>query len=232
MMNLLSRAALTASAVKLTGLAAINAEASIVATRLTTPIVVDNSSVNIDIDNDGNTDVALLHSTSISTTDNQVDGVALVLASVGVAGDPASGAAFTLPFAAGTVIDASASYKVGNFLAFNSGGPRTGNTGYWANGGADPSTWPGPNQAFRGYVGFEFTGGDAAAHFAWMDLATKAYDPADLTSYDITVYGYGYETTPNTGIPAGVPEPASLALVALGAAGLLAFKRKPLPAAA
>ena len=234
-MNILSRAVLTASAFKLTGLAAINAQANVVSTQLPTPVVVNNTSVFFDLNSDGNNDVLVGHSSGISGGDSQVDASVLVAASIGVAGDPA-GPQFTLPFAAGTLIDASATYKFGNFLAINTdNSPRTGNTGYWANGGAGPASWPGANQAFRGYMGVEFKDAASNPFFGWVDLATKAYDPADLASYEVTVYGYAYETVSGQGIAAGataVPEPDSLALLAVGAAGLLARKRKALPAAA
>ena len=231
-MNILSRAVLTASAFKLTGLAAINAQANVVSTQLATPVVVNNSVAAFDLNSDGSDDVRVGHNSDVSSGDGQVDASVLVTASIGVAGDPA-GPLFTLPFAAGTQIDASATYKFINFLALNTDSPRTGNLGYWANGGAGPASWPGANQAFRGYMGVEFNDAASNPFFGWVDLATKAYDPADLASYEVTVYGYAYESVSGRGIAAGsLPEPAGLALLALGAAGVLARKRKALPAAA
>jgi hypothetical protein len=73
----------------------------------------------------------------------------------------------------------------------------------------------------RGYAGvvFEIPGG--SPHFGYLDLAMAA----DRSS--LTLYGGAYESQANTPIRAGaVPEPASLALLTGGAAGLAAWRRR------
>ncbi|NOS88478.1 MAG: PEP-CTERM sorting domain-containing protein [Methylococcaceae bacterium] len=130
----------------------------------------------------------------------------------------------------GDPIDASGTYKSAAFAALNQDNrPRSGNTGYWANGGSDFATWPGPDQPYRGYMGLSFLDLASNLHYAWIDVGVAAYNPNDLSSYEATVYGYGYESDANVGILAGatgnVPEPASLALLALGAAGFIGRKK-------
>lgn len=69
-MNHLSRATLAAGAIKLGGFAAFNAEASIVATTLATPVVINNTVALFDINNDGTNDFAIQHLSAISDGDS------------------------------------------------------------------------------------------------------------------------------------------------------------------
>jgi MYXO-CTERM domain-containing protein len=79
----------------------------------------------------------------------------------------------------------------------------------------------------RGYVGLRFTN-DAGAnyHYAWIDVG------ADLIAQKITIYGWGFQDTPNAPINAGqVPSPGvgGLALLAMGAAGVRRQRRMSAP---
>lgn len=227
-MNVLKRSALAASSFKLAGLAAINAEAAIVVTTFTTPVVANNTAgpVFFDLDGDTNPDFAVFHGTDVGSNDGQTDAVAFVAAGGNISVDPVD-TSFAVPYAAGTLIPGVGVPGPKALLAGNvDSPPRTGNIGYWANGGADPSNWPGAGQGFRGFMGFSFFDSNSDEHFAWADLGVHAYADGDMSSYEITVYGYGYETAANTPLPAGVPEPGSLATLAAGAAALVARKRR------
>jgi hypothetical protein len=58
-------------------------------------------------------------------------------------------------------------------------------------------------------------------HYGWVKLSVDV----DLTN--ITVHSYAYETVADQNIPAGnIPEAGSLALLAAGAAGVLAMRKK------
>jgi hypothetical protein len=73
------------------------------------------------------------------------------------------------------------------------------------------------------YLGVRFKLDENAAedYFGWIGVDITSAD--DLTG---VVTGYAYENVAGVGIEAGaVPEPAGLALLALGAAGLLARRR-------
>jgi len=229
----LSRTTLAASALKLSGLAAFNAEASIITTVPATPIVIQNTQLILDLDHDGTDDLGFFHVAQLGT-DGFTDASATAAANTGggVAGDPAIGTYFTSLYTGGGVVDGSASYKAENKLAKNkeNSGSRPGNLGYWANGGADVGTWPGAGQGYTGYLGFAFLGGDTFVHYGWAKVGVNAYEDGDLSSYAMTLYSYAYQSDANT--PITIPEPGSLALFALGAAGLAARKRRALSAAA
>lgn len=72
------------------------------------------------------------------------------------------------------------------------------------------------------YMGFYF-GGATSPQYGWADIS-------EAGDNSFTVVGYAYETDPNTAITAGegapTPEPSSLPLLVLGAAGLIAWRRR------
>jgi hypothetical protein len=82
-------------------------------------------------------------------------------------------------------------------------------------GGFATQVPPGTNA----YAGFEFTASDGV-HYGWLYLNVNA-GVIDFT-------GAAYESTPGMAIAAGVPEPGTLAMLALGAVGIVgtAIKRR------
>ncbi len=76
----------------------------------------------------------------------------------------------------------------------------------------------------EGYVGLHLTQG-RKNNYGWAELVVHP-------DYTVTLEAIGYETTPGTAIAAGAgvdtaaPEPSSILLMALGAAGIAAYRRK------
>jgi len=84
----------------------------------------------------------------------------------------------------------------------------------------------------HGFVGFGFSS-QRQWRFGWIGLNISGQAPSfyDRTAgYTATITGYAYETDPNKPILAGqtsdAPEPGTLTLLALGAIGLLALRRR------
>jgi hypothetical protein len=79
-----------------------------------------------------------------------------------------------------------------------------------------------PTSAPGGYYGFRFQDGGAAVRYGWAEVIRGA-----STTTAGTIVRYAYDDS-GAGIPAGatVPAPGSLALLAIGAAGLVGRRRK------
>ena len=61
--------------------------------------------------------------------------------------------------------------------------------------------------------------------YAGLDMSPAQVIKIDLDTLETTVKDYAYETRPGVAVPAGaVPEPGTLGMLALGAAGLLAWR--------
>jgi hypothetical protein len=79
----------------------------------------------------------------------------------------------------------------------------------------------------RGYAGVKFDIPGGSPHYGYLDVAVDQSEFFGVRGYKLTLYGGAYESEPGVGIEAGaVPEPSGLALLALGAAGLAAWRRK------
>jgi hypothetical protein len=81
--------------------------------------------------------------------------------------------------------------------------------------------WPNGGDA---YLGFEFTT-SGQFYNGWAQIIASTGIPPGTES--ATLVDYAYDTTPGESIAAGeVPEPSSLVLFALGAAGIVALQRR------
>jgi PEP-CTERM motif len=92
---------------------------------------------------------------------------------------------------------------------------------FLANGNHSTSVYLFNNFTNTEAVGFEFVSGvDSQVHFGYMDIQVNG-TPGVYGDFSATVTGIYYNETPNQGITIGaVPEPSSLALLAVGIAGL------------
>jgi len=77
--------------------------------------------------------------------------------------------------------------------------------------------WAGVNNGLLGVM-FDIPGG--SPHFGWVRISVGD------TMLSITTEDWAYESIANQDIQAGVPEPGSLGLFALGATGLLIYRRR------
>lgn len=130
----------------------------------------------------------------------------------------------TNPLTAGTMVDVNSSYgtsayKIAKSLV-DSNGVVTNNGGNYT---IDTDQ----------YMGLQFQIG-GSTHYGWalINPVSSSYTDQGVGygKVDIALKDFAYESTADTGIEAGatssVPEPSSLALFALGAAGIAALRRR------
>ncbi len=154
------------------------------------------SSASLDINGDSTNDFTF----SISVGNGRTFMSVLPLGINAVAGSAGLVAMYT----PGDLIDATAPFVTGsNDLASF----KSGYIGNWASDGTP------------GYMGLSFDL-SGSTYYGWARAGT------DFSTTTLTVYDWAYNDQAGAGLEAGIPEPTTLGLFCLGAAGVLALRRR------
>jgi hypothetical protein len=184
------------------------------------PLVANNSTIDIDFDGVGGAEFQITHASgttvkgpkSSTKSFNRLN----ITAAGGATGQLAAG--MVKPARLGSGVNLS---SAGPFSGL--GGPLPGNLA-----GTFGGSWSGGQTGFIG-VSFDLGGG---LRYGWIQLQTPA---GGLGLNTGEVLGYAYETTGasiltgDTGNISSVPEPNTMLLLASGALGVLALKRRKQP---
>lgn len=79
-----------------------------------------------------------------------------------------------------------------------------------------------------GYLGFEVPVSATSYDYGWVELSSfTPFSPSGPAPQSLTIIEYAYDDSGNPiNVPAATPEPCTLALFALGAVGVEAFRRR------
>jgi hypothetical protein len=173
--------------------------------------------VFLDVNNDGINDFSFT-----ADYDNKTDTVTALGSNMWL-GTAGSSPGAPAPLTAGTEIgaDSSAAY------AFFGGTGILQQTEFVPETSSNKMKGPWPTNPGTAYLGLEFSAADGT-HYGWAQISACTYDDTDTCdpSSTMTIYDWAYQTSVGVGIQAGsgTPEPSTLSLFALGAAGLAAFR--------
>ena len=148
------------------------------------------------------------------------DSMFVRLSGAGVVGHYWADCAEVGRLASGVTVDSDSAFVTGNSFSDFAG---MFGYGYYGNVGTF-------SLAPRGYIGFYIEDGDGDPHYGWADVELGSTQPGPFASMDqLTLHGFAISDVKDLGVITGggeVPEPLTISLLAAGAAGLLARRRK------
>ena len=221
---------------------ASHADAGIVYSGLYDITVDSGNSLTIDFDG-GGAHVLIQHGSVSATTWGDSSSWGGPWASGLGAGEAAAGLTVSIlaTSSSGLAANLNGSQSIGPNPAgshyWKTGGWQTGGavlavaTGYWTYYTSTSSTTSSTSSSFgnflgaKGCIGVRFDSG-GGLKYGWIDFEGLAVDEGRITGWAYETSGDGIHCGATSGGDVAIPEPGGLVLLATGAAGLMAFRKK------